>query len=111
MSPVGTDPTSFGKGPLQRAAHFGGLMPTIAYIGAIQIRIYYDDHGVPHFHAVSPEFDVKLTIQDFAIISGNGQLRGRDLAAIRSWGQKHHVVLLKNWYLAREGKPLQDIKD
>jgi hypothetical protein len=26
-------------------------MPTIGYIGSIQIRIYYDDHGVPHFHA------------------------------------------------------------
>jgi hypothetical protein len=33
-------------------------MPTIAYIGSIQIRIYYDDHGVPHFHAVSPDFEL-----------------------------------------------------
>jgi hypothetical protein len=63
-------------------------MPTIAYIGSIQVRIYYDDHGVPHFHAVSPEFDFKITISDCSSISGTGRLRGRDFAAIRAWGQK-----------------------
>jgi hypothetical protein len=60
-------------------------MPTIACIGSIQIRIYYDDHGVPHFHAVSPDFDIKVAIGNWAVISGTGNLRGRDLAAIRSW--------------------------
>ncbi|HEY4171799.1 MAG TPA: DUF4160 domain-containing protein [Rhodopila sp.] len=86
-------------------------MPTIAYIGSIQIRIYYDDHGVPHFHAVSPDFDFKIAMEDFSIISGTGHLRGRDLAAIRSWGQRHRDVLFMNWERAREGKPLQDIED
>ena len=59
-------------------------MPTIGYIGSIQIRIYYDDHGVPHFHAVSPDFDFKIAMEDCIIISGTGRLRGRDLAAIRA---------------------------
>jgi hypothetical protein len=86
-------------------------MPTIAYIGSIQIRIYYDDHGVPHFHAVSPDFDCKVAIDDCTIISGTGHLRGHDMAAIRAWGQKHRDMLYANWHLAREGKPLQDIKD
>src|SRR5271157_1708312 len=61
------------------------IMPTIARIGSIQIRIYYDDHGVPHFHAVSPEFDFKFAIATCATISGSGSIRGRDLAAIRAW--------------------------
>jgi len=86
-------------------------MPTIAYVGSIQIRIYYDDHGIPHFHAVSPNFDFKIAIQDFSIISGNGALRGRDLAAIRLWGQRHQNALYLNWQRARDGQPLQDIKD
>jgi len=51
-------------------------MPTIATIGSIQIRIYYDDHGVPHFHAVSPDFDFKIAIADFSVISGTGRIRG-----------------------------------
>jgi hypothetical protein len=86
-------------------------MPTIGTIGSIQIRIYYDDHGVPHFHAVSPDFDCKIAIADCSIISGTGRLRGRDLAAIRAWGQKHRDMLLSNWQSAREGKPLLDIED
>jgi hypothetical protein len=86
-------------------------MPTIAYIGSIQIRIYYDDHGMPHFHAVSPDFDFKIAISDCAIISGTGYLRGRDLAAIRAWGQRHRHVLYMNWQFARDGKPLQDSED
>jgi hypothetical protein len=72
---------------------------------------YYDDHGVPHFRAVSPDFDFKMAIADCSIISGNGRLRGRDLAAIRAWGQNHRDALYSNWQLAREGKPLQDIGD
>jgi hypothetical protein len=86
-------------------------MPTIAYIGSIQIRIYYDDHGVPHFHAVSPDFDFKISMDDYTIISGTGHLRGRDLASIRTWGQKHRDVLYLNCQFARDGKPLQDIED
>jgi hypothetical protein len=86
-------------------------MPTIGYIGSVQIRIYYDDHGVPHFHAVSPDFDFKSAMEDCSIISGNGQLRGRDVAAIRAWEQRHRDALFSNWRLARDGKPLQDIKD
>ena len=86
-------------------------MPTIAFIGSIQIRIYYDDHGTPHFHAVSSEFDFKLTISDFVVVSGTGRLRGRDLAAIRDWGRKHQNALYQNWQFARDGKPLKKIED
>jgi len=66
---------------------------------------------MPHFHAVSPDFDFKIAISDCAIISGTGYLRGRDLAAIRAWGQRHRHVLYMNWQFARDGKPLQDIED
>jgi len=86
-------------------------MPTIGYIGSIQIRISYDDHGVPHFHAVSPDFDFKIAIADCGVISGSSQLRGRDLAAIRAWGQRHRDMLFTSLQLARDGKPLQDIED
>jgi hypothetical protein len=81
-------------------------VPTIARIGAIQVRIYYDDHGVPHFHAIGPDFDCKIAIADLMVISGNGHLRGRDLAAIQVWGQTHQDALYLNWRLAREGLPL-----
>jgi hypothetical protein len=84
-------------------------MPTLGQVGSIKLRIYYDDHGVPYFHAIGPDFDFKIAIG--SIISGTGQMRGRDLAVLRAWGQKHRDVLYANWQLAREGKPLQDIED
>jgi hypothetical protein len=77
----------------------------------LQIGIYYDDHGVPHFHAVSPSFDVKIAIADGGVISASGRLRGRDLAAIRAWGQIHRGALYEAWNCARAGEPLQFIKD
>jgi hypothetical protein len=86
-------------------------MPTIAYIGSIQIRIYYDGQGVTHFHAVSPDFDFKIATADCSVISGNGRLRGRDLAAIREWGRRHRDALYLNWQRDREGEPLRDIED
>jgi hypothetical protein len=64
-----------------------------------------------YFHAISPEFDFKIAIADCSIISGNGRLRGRDLAAIRAWGQKHRDRLYDNWQLARDGQLLRDIED
>jgi hypothetical protein len=85
-------------------------MPTIARIGAIQIRIYYDDHGIPHFHPMSPEFDFKFAISDCSIVSGTGQIRGRELSVIRAWGRRHRKMLMTNWRLARDGEPLQDIE-
>ena len=86
-------------------------MPTVARIGAIQIRFYYEDHGVPHFHAISPNFDFEFAVADCSIISGNGNIRGRDLAIIRAWVEKHRQALYLNWQRARDGEPLQDIED
>ena len=86
-------------------------MPTVGYIGNIQVRFYYDDHGIPHFHAVCPDFDLKIAIADGVIISGTGHVRGRDLATIRAWMQGHRNVLELNWKLAREGEPLRTIED
>jgi hypothetical protein len=86
-------------------------VPTIGRVGSIQIRIYYDDHGIPHFHAVSAEFDFKLTISDCSIISGTGRICGRELVLIRAWGRRHRNMLMTNWQLARDGEPLRGIED
>jgi hypothetical protein len=86
-------------------------MPTIARVGAIQIRIYYEDHGIPHFHAICPDFDFKFAIADGSVISGNGRVKGRDLLLIRAWAARHRQALLVNWRRARDAEPLQNIED
>ena len=34
------------------------------------------DHGVPHLHAIGPDFDFKFAVADGSIISGNGRHQG-----------------------------------
>ena len=86
-------------------------MPTVARIGAMQIRFYYEDHGIPHFHAVGPDFDFKISITDGSVISGNGRIKGRELSLIRRWVQGHRPGLLINWQRARDAEPLEQIGD
>ncbi len=31
-------------------------MPTLQRFGAVSLRIYADDHRLPHFHVVGPDF-------------------------------------------------------
>jgi len=75
-------------------------MPTVGRIGAIQIRFYYEDHGIPHFHAI-----------DDSVISGNGRIRGRELSLIRRWAERHRQVLSANWQRARNAEALEQIED
>jgi hypothetical protein len=86
-------------------------MPTVARIGAIQIRFYYEDHGIPHFHAIGPDFDFKISIADGSVISGNGRIKGGELFLIRRWAQRHRLALVANWQRARDAEPLAQIED
>jgi hypothetical protein len=39
-------------------------MPVLQRFGAVSIRLYADDRRPPHFHIVSPEFQVLVQISD-----------------------------------------------
>ena len=51
-------------------------MPTISRFFGIAIRMYFDDHGLPHFHAYYAEHRVKLAIETLEVL--DGQLPRRD---------------------------------
>src|SRR5208337_2085927 len=40
-------------------------------LGAVNIRMYADDHHPPHFHIVAHDFQVLVRIADFAVIAGD----------------------------------------
>jgi hypothetical protein len=46
-------------------------MPTISSFFGIVIRMYYDDHMPPHFHAYYAEHDAALTIETLEVLEGN----------------------------------------
>ena len=82
-------------------------MPEVARFFGIIIRMFYDDHNPPHFHA---EFSDKKAVIDFR---GNilvGDLGSRTaLKLVREWIDLHQAELAEDWELARAGKQIKKI--
>lgn len=69
--------------------------------------MYYQEHGVPHFHAEYQGQQATYTF-DGAWIAGD--LGSRTAARlVRNWTQAHTEELLANWERARRGEPLERI--
>jgi hypothetical protein len=54
-------------------------MPTISEFFGIVIRMYYDDHNPPHFHAYYEAFQAIILIETLAIVEGALPRRARAL--------------------------------
>ena len=82
-------------------------MPEITRFFGIIIRMFYDDHNPPHFHA---EFGGKKAVIDFR---GNvilGDLGSRTaLKLVREWIDLHQAELAEDWELARASKEIKKI--
>ena len=83
-------------------------MPTISRFFGITIRMYYDDHGPPHFHAYYGEHTILVEIETLKVL--RGKLPGRALAMILEWAFAHRDELMENWKLAEDHQPLKRIK-
>ena len=82
-------------------------MPEIARFFGIIIRMFYDDHNPPHFHA---EFSGKKIVMDFRGNIVLGDLGSRTaLKLVREWIDLHQSELAEDWELAREGKEIKKI--
>jgi len=62
-------------------------VPEICRFYGIIIRMYYDDHNPPHFHAEYGEQEAQINIQTLAII--NGDLSSRTLGLVIEWASMH----------------------
>jgi hypothetical protein len=69
--------------------------------------MYYDDHGVPHFHAGYGGEEVKIAIQPIHIIEG--KIPKRALSLVLEWAALHQQELLETWEAARAEQPLNKI--
>ena len=70
-------------------------MPTISEFFGILIRMYWDDHPPPHFHAIYGEHEAQYNIATLDII--NGALPRRAHALVVEWASLHRDELMKNW--------------
>jgi hypothetical protein len=78
-------------------------MPTISQFYGILIRMFFGDHGVPHFHAVYGESQATVDIERLCVIEG--ALPRRALELVLDWAELHQAELLENWRLCRRKQP------
>ena len=80
-------------------------MPVISIFFGIIIRIHYDDHNPPHFHAYYQGFDTVYDINKGEKIETKAKDNFPKNAdrIISSWAKDHKKALLKCWDLAKNG--------
>lgn len=82
-------------------------MPIISTFFGIIIRMFFDDHVPPHFHA---EFQGQEATFDFQGKLLQGSMRSATARRlIRRWAQLHRAELEVNWRRARKLEPIEQI--
>jgi hypothetical protein len=83
-------------------------MPTISRFLGIVIRMYFEDHPPPHFHAHYAEHEASIFIDTLEVREGS--LPRRVLALVLEWAFQHRKELRENWQLAERQQPLKQIE-
>ena len=83
-------------------------MPTISQFFGILVRMYYDEHNPPHFHVYYGEHEAQISIDTLEVIVG--KLPKRALALVLEWAVEHRDELRKDWELAEQHEPLNQIE-
>jgi hypothetical protein len=81
-------------------------MPEISRFLGIVIGMFYNEHGVPHFHAVYGEHEISVEIQSLKVY---GAFPPRAERLVLEWTVLHRTELLENWQRARAGEPLSAV--
>jgi hypothetical protein len=70
-------------------------MPIIAGFYGILIKMYFKEHGIPHFHALYGEYNGVFEIETLDMIEGD--LPNRSQKLIKEWGKIYKDELMKIW--------------
>lgn len=82
-------------------------MPEISRFFGIIIRMFFDDHLPPHFHAEYGEDEILININTLSVISG--KLKARALGLVMEWAALHRNELLAQWENAKNLRTLEKI--
>lgn len=82
-------------------------MPEVSRFFGIVIRMYFNDHQPPHFHAEYGEHEALIEIETLAVLRGD--LPRRAMALVLEWAALHRQELNLDWHQARGGLPLASI--
>lgn len=82
-------------------------MPEISRFYGIVIKMFFDDHLPPHFHAQYGNSEVLVNINTLAVIAGG--LPPRAMGLVMEWAYLHQQELKADWNKAVGLKPLDKI--
>jgi hypothetical protein len=77
-------------------------MPEISRFWGIIIRMCYNEHKPPHFHAYYNEHNAEINIETLEIIAGSLPKKVYNL--VIEWAIEHRVELTNDWNLMRDDK-------
>ncbi|MFZ0132569.1 MAG: DUF4160 domain-containing protein [Desulfobacterales bacterium] len=73
----------------------GQNMPIIARFYGILIKMYFKEHGLPHFHALYAEYNGVFNIDSLEMIEGD--LPNRAQRLVKEWAEMYHDDLIEMW--------------
>ena len=82
-------------------------MPEISRFFGIVIKMFFDDHNPPHFHAEYGDSEALVDIRSLSVFAG--RLPPRVMGLIVEWATLHQQELLDDWGRAQEQQALQKI--
>jgi hypothetical protein len=80
-------------------------MPIISIFFGIVIRMYFDDHPPPHFHASYQGFEAFVRIDDGEVI--HGSLPKKAARIVKQWALDHRNELMANWSRGESLLPME----
>ena len=83
-------------------------MPEISRFLGIVIKMFFEDHSPPHFHAVYGDYAAAFSIDSLKIIEGN--LPPRIIGLVVEWASANQVKLQENWKLIQKSQKFKKIK-
>lgn len=70
-------------------------MPVIARFYGIVIKMYFREHGVPHFHAIYGEYNGVFELANLEMIEGDLPRRAQRL--VREWAELYREDMRRMW--------------
>jgi hypothetical protein len=83
-------------------------MPEISRFFGISIKMFWNDHNPPHFHAYYGDEVGLIDIQRLSLFAG--RLSPRALGLVIEWATLHQSDLMEDWNRARNQQPLEKIE-
>ncbi|MDD2610847.1 MAG: DUF4160 domain-containing protein [Giesbergeria sp.] len=82
-------------------------MPIISRFFGIIIRMFFNEHAPPHFHAEYGDYHVIINIRTLEVMEG--KFPRRALGLVLDWTELHQTALLQDWDLCQQHQQPSEI--